>query len=151
VINRTARTFDSPFKIDGEWQLTWTDADGNIVNQSEWLTNHLTIDGLYKVADLIWGLNSPYLVIGDDSDAGDVITEVYRQAVSTVTQSTNIVRFRTQIGLTDGNGDHTKACIFYGATSVVGTGTMFNILVSNFSKTVSTILTVEVKFTISNA
>lgn len=114
------------------------------------LSNWVTSAGLAAIAALLEGVSSPYLVIGDDTTAGETITETYRQAVSSVTRDGPIVRFRTQLLAGDGNGDHQKACIYTGASAVPGTGTMLNLLVAPWSKTSAMILTVEARFSLAN-
>ena len=47
-----------------------------------------------------------------DTAPGYVITEVFRKPVSVVTRDDNVVRFRTQLLSTEGNGDHQKPAIF---------------------------------------
>ena len=135
--------------VKGEWRFIEHDPNGNQVSDTGWLENFITAAGLELIASEIQGLSSPYLVIGSDTAPGETITEVYRQAVSVVARSGALVRFRTVILAANGNGTHQKASLFYGATAVAGTGTMFNLLKQPFSKTSNTILTVEVKITIS--
>lgn len=114
------------------------------------LINFVTAAGLAAIAGAIETLTTPYLVIGDDTAAGETITETYRKAVSSVTRDGPIVRFRTQLLSGEGNGDHEKASIFINATGTAGTGTMLNLLVQPWSKTSAQILTVEAKFTVAN-
>lgn len=114
------------------------------------LSNWVTVAGLATIAALLENVSAPYLVIGDDTAAGETITETYRQAVSSVTRDGPIVRFRTQLLAADGNGDHQKACIYTGASAVPGSGTMLNLLVQPWSKTSSMVLTVEARFTLAD-
>lgn len=137
-------------KVTGEWRFIEHDAaTGELVSDSGWLKNFITGAGLQLIASEIENMNSPYLVIGSDTAPGEVITEVYRQSVSVVVRSGTLVRFRTVILAANGNGNHNKACLFYGATASAGTGTMFNLLKQPFTKTSNTVMTVEVKITVS--
>ena len=133
--------------VKGEWRFIEHDLNGVQVSDTGWLDNFITAAGLELIASEIQGLSSPYLVIGSDTNPGETITEVYRQAVSVVARSGALVRFRTVItatgtGTGNPNGTHQKSSLFYGATAVAGTGTMFNLLKQPFSKTSNTILTV---------
>ena len=132
----------------------------NISLKSEWFFeqdgqrhgpffNDFSPDGLTDVAELLAGLSSPYLVIGDDTAEGFVITEVFRKAVSAVTYDGPQVRFRTQLISTEGNGDHQKWCIYHQATDTPGTGRMLNLLRQLWSKAAgSTVLTIECRITV---
>ena len=134
--------------IKGEWFLEWRNIDGILLG-SQMLNNFITTAGKNLIAQEIENLSSPYLVLGTDTTAGEVITEGFRKAVSIITRTSNLVRFRTQMLASEANGNWEKASLFYGASSTVGTGTMFNLLVSPFSKTSNQILTIEIKITVS--
>lgn len=109
--------------VQSEWYLEYE--DGTIVGP---LKNYITSAGLGIAAQKLAGLTSPYLVIGDDTAEGDTISEVYRKAVSVVTQSGNKLRFRTLLLAGEGNGQHQKTCLFTDATDAPGSGIMFNLL-----------------------
>lgn len=110
--------------------------------------NSFSPAGLAKIAEGIQNFSSPYLVIGDDTAPGYVITEVFRKPVSVVTRDDNVVRFRTQLLSTEGNGDHQKTCIYVEASDTPGTGVMLNMLRQLWSKTNLMILTVECRITV---
>jgi hypothetical protein len=110
--------------------------------------NSFSPAGLAKVAEGIQNFSSPYLVIGDDTAPGYVITEVFRKPVSVVTRDNNLVRFRTQLLSTEGNGDHQKTCIYVEASDTPGTGVMLNMLRQLWSKTSLNILAVECRITV---
>ena len=110
--------------------------------------NSFSPAGLAKVAEGIQNFSSPYLVIGDDTAPGYVITEVFRKPVSVVTRDDNVVRFRTQLLSTEGNGDHQKTCIYVEASDTPGTGVMLNMLRQMWSKTNLMILAVECRITV---
>jgi len=110
--------------------------------------NSFSPAGLAKVAEGIQNFSSPYLVIGDDTAPGYVITEVFRKPVSVVTRDDNVVRFRTQLLSTEGNGDHQKTCIYVEAADSPGTGVMLNMLRQLWSKTNLMILAVECRITV---
>jgi len=129
------------FNIRAEWYLLYRDG------REEPLGPNAIVD-LDFVGASIAEMATPYLVVGDDGDAGNTITEVFRKAVSNVIQSGGLIRFRTQLLGNEGNGDHKKLSIFRGATGVPGSGTMFNLLRINWSKAAGVILTVECRITV---
>lgn len=131
-------------KIKSEWFFEYE--DGSIQGP---FINSFPPAGLARVAELIHGTSSPYLVLGDDTAEGFVITEVYRKPVSLVTRDDNVVRFRTQLLTSEGNGDHQKSCIYIEAADSAGTGTMLNMLRRLWSKTSNMILAVECRITVS--
>lgn len=133
-------------KIKSEWFFEY--GDGTILGP---FVNSFAPVGLAKVAELIGGAPSPYLVLGDDTDPGFVITEVYRKPVSIVTRDDNVVRFRTQFATAEANGDHEKTCIYLEAADSPGTGTMLNMLRQLWSKTNKMILAVECRITAEGA
>jgi len=110
--------------------------------------NDITPDGLADIATAIQGFSAPYLVLGNDSDPGWAMNETYRAAVTAVSRSVNVVRFRTLLAGDGANGDYTKASIFKNASDAPGTGTMFNLLRRNFSKTSGITLTIECRITV---
>lgn len=131
------------FTIKGEWFFEYS--DGSIEGP---FSNFITTAGLGQTAEILKGLASPFLVIGDDTAPGETITELFRKAVSVVTCDGPMVRFRTQLLASECNGDHQKAAIYYGASSSPGTGTMYNLLVKPWSKASNTTLTIESRITI---
>ena len=134
---------DSKLKIKSEWFFEYE--DGTVKGP---FFNDFTPEGLAKVAELIRGASSPYLVIGDDTAPGFTITEAFRKPVSVVTRDDNVVRFRTQLLSTEANGDHQKTCIFIEASDTPGTGVMLNMLRQLWSKTNLMILAVECRITV---
>lgn len=130
-------------RLKSEWYLDY--GDGKVVGP---LKNHITSTGLSIAAQKLAGLNSLYLVIGDDTAEGDTISEVFRKAVSVVTQSGNTVRFRTVLLAGEGNGQHQKTCIFTDASDAPGSGIMFNLLKVPWGKENQMILTVECRLTL---
>mgnify|MGYP000914525166 FL=1 len=133
---------DDSLKLKAEWYF---EHDG--LREGPFF-NSFSPDGLAAMAGRIQGLPSPYLVVGDDTAEGYVITEVFRKPVSLVTWDANIVRFRTQLLTREGNGNHQKTCIFIGASNTPGTGTMLNMLRQLWTKTDRMILTVECRITV---
>lgn len=129
--------------LKSEWYLEY--GDGKAVGP---LKNHITSAGLGIAAQKLAGLNSLYLVIGDDTAEGDTISEVFRKAVSVVTQSGNTLRFRTVLLAGEGNGQHQKTCLFTDATDAPGSGIMFNLLKAPWGKESQMILTVECRLTL---
>ena len=130
-------------RLKSEWYLEYE--DGTVIGP---LQNYVTSAGLGIAAQKVAGLSSPYLVIGDDLAAGDSITEVFRKAVSVVTQSGNNIRLRTVLLAGEGNGQHQKTCIFTDATNAPGSGIMFNLLKVPWGKENQMILTVECRLTL---
>lgn len=121
---------------------------GELIRESGPFRNAIVPSEFGWVAEGIRGMVSPYLVIGDDTADGFVITEAGRWPVSTVIRDGALVRFRTMLLPGEGNGNHQKASIFRNGTGTVGTGTMFNLLKQPFSKTAGTVLTVEARVTV---
>ncbi len=134
---------DSKLKLKSEWYFEYEDGhtEGPFLNS-------FPPEGLAKIAELLQVASSPYLVIGDDTASGFVITEVFRKPVSVVTRDNNVVRFRTQLLTHEANGDHQKTCIFIEAADSPGTGVMLNMLRQLWSKTNLMILAVECRITV---
>ncbi len=130
--------------IKSEWYFEYQ--DGSIQGP---FSNSFPDGGLAKIAEGIKAFSSPYLVVGDDTAEGFVITEAFRKPVSIVTRDANVVRFRTQLLTSEGNGDHEKTCIYVEGTDTPGTGTMLNMLRELWSKTSQMILAVECRITVS--
>ena len=130
--------------IKGEWFFEY--GDGTAIGP---LDNFMTGAGLAKVAQWIEEAAGAYLVVGDDTAPGETITEVFRKAVSSVTRTAALVRFRTQLLAGECNGDHEKVCIYIGGSATPGTGTMLNLLKQPWSKAGNTALTVECRITVA--
>ena len=96
--------------IKGEWFLEWRNIDGILLG-SQRLNNFITTAGKNLIAQEIENLSSPYLVLGTDTTAGEVITEGFRKAVSIITRTSNLVRFRTQMLASEANGNWEKASL----------------------------------------
>lgn len=108
----------------------------------------LTGIGLEKVIEQIENVSSPYLVLGDDTTAGETINEVFRKPVSTVLRDGKTIRFRTQLLPNEADGDYQKAALFIEATDVPNSGTMLNLIKKPFSKGGNTVLTIETRITV---
>jgi len=134
---------DDKFRVKAEWYFEFE--NGSRQGPS---FNSFSPEGLTVIAGSIQAFPSPYLVAGDDTAEGYVITEAFRKPVSLVTREANVVRIRTQLLTNEGNGNHQKTCIFVGASSSPGTGTMLNMLRQPWSKTDRMILTVECRITV---
>ena len=130
-------------RFKSEWYFEYD--DGRVLGP---FSNSFPPEGLAEVASALQNFPSPYLVIGDDTAPGYAITEVFRKPVSVVTRDGNVVRFRTQLLSTEGNGDHQKTCVFIKASSTPGTGVMLNMLRQLWSKTNLMILAVECRITV---
>jgi hypothetical protein len=134
---------DSKLELKSEWFFEYE--DGSVKGP---FLNSFPPGGLARIAEGIKTFSSPYLVVGDDTEEGYVITEVYRKPLSVVTRDANVVRFRTQLLITEGNGDHQKTCIYVEAADSPGTGVMLNMLRQLWSKTNMMILAVECRITV---
>lgn len=134
---------DEKFKCIGEWYFRYD--DGPTLGP---FFNGFPPAGLAKIAEQIQGFSSPYLVVGDDTEAGYTITEVFRKRVSVITRDGAVIRFRTQLLPSEANGDHQKISIFVEGADTPGTGTMLNLLKKTWSKTINTTLTVECRITV---
>jgi hypothetical protein len=111
--------------------------------------NTITPTGFAEVAKGIENFSSPYLIVGDDITDGFTINEVFRKAITSVSRSGSVVRFRTQLLPAECVGTYQKCSIFIGATATAGTGSMVNILKREWNKTAGTVLTIEARFTVS--
>ena len=136
---------DNRLQMTAEWYFEHQDGrvEGPYIND-------FTPDGLAEVSRAIEEFPSPYLVVGDDLAPGFTITEEFRKPVSVVMRDETVVRFRTQLLSTEGNGDHNKTCIFIRATDTPGTGIMLNLLRQLWSKTNKMILAVECRITVED-
>ena len=134
---------DSKLQLKSEWYFEYQDG-----SREGPFFNSFPPAGLAKIAEGIKSFSSPYLVVGDDTEEGFVITEVFRKPVSVVTRDDNVVRFRTQLLTSEGNGNHQKTCIFIEASDTPGTGVMLNMLRQLWSKTNLMILAVECRITV---
>lgn len=123
-------------KIKGEWYFQY---DGGPVLGP--FSNAMTAAGFERFAAKVAGLDSPYVAMGD---AGG---EVFRKAVGAVIQSGAVLRFRSTLSLSEGNGDHTWIGLFSDATGEASSGTQINELTQNFSKNINQVLNVECRFT----
>ena len=134
---------DSKLQLKSEWYFEYQDG-----SREGPFYNSFPPAGLAKIAEGIKSFSSPYLVVGDDTSPGFVITEVFRKPVSVVTRDDNVVRFRTQLLTGECNGDHQKTCIYVEAADSPGTGVMLNMLRQLWSKTSQMILAVECRITV---
>lgn len=134
---------DSKLQLKSEWFFEYE--DGSVKGP---FLNSFPPGGLARIAEGIKTFSSPYLVVGDDTAPGYAITEAYRKPVSVVTRDANVVRFRTQLLTSEGNGDHQKTCIFVEAADSPGTGVMLNMLRQLWSKANLMILAVECRITV---
>ncbi|MBC9786735.1 hypothetical protein H1S01_20130, partial [Heliobacterium chlorum] len=89
----------SSLEIKGEW---FFEEGGRVIGP---LFNFITSAGLEHLSQSIADLPSPYLVVGDDTNPGETIVEVFRKPVSSIIVSRNQVRFRTQFLSGEANGD----------------------------------------------
>lgn len=134
---------DDRIKLKSEWYFEYEDGhtEGPFLNS-------FSPGGLARIAEGIKSFSSPYLVVGDDTGGGYIITEAFRKPVSVITRDANVVRFRTQLLTSEGNGDHQKTCIYVEAADSPGTGVMLNMLRQLWSKTNMMILAVECRITV---
>ncbi|CCO08281.1 hypothetical protein [Desulforamulus hydrothermalis] len=102
----------------------------------------ITQEGLEKIAAMIAGLQSPFIAIGDGNG------EKFRKAVGAVITSGPVVRFRTSLSLSEGNGDHTYLALFSDAASGAGTGVKIGQVDQLFNKGQTQVLNVECKITV---
>ena len=135
---------DSKLELKSEWFFEYE--DGSVKGP---FLNSFPPEGLARIAEGIKSFPSSYLVVGDDVDEGFTITEIFRKPVSIVTRDANVVRFRTQLLTSEGNGNHQKTCIYVEGADSPGTGIMLNMLREPWSKTTQMILAVECRITVS--
>lgn len=142
-------TFCDKLNVIGEWRFKYYDKHMNLLKDTGWLKNFITGAGLQKVAECVETLPSPYIVLGTDTDPGETITEYIRKQVVSTVRTGNVIRFRSIFLANEANTDFEKASLFYDATEIAGSGIMFNLLLQPFSKDSNTIMTVEVRVTIT--
>lgn len=139
-------SFSDQLTVTCDWFFYEQDpVTGELLNAYGPLQNDISPEGLQFAASGIAAMPSPYLVIGDDTEPGFVITQVHRQQVDYVVQMGTEVRFRTVVAPGVAVGNHQKASLFYGASDGEGTGTLFNLLKQPFGHSANTVLTVEAR------
>ena len=99
-------------------------------------------EGLTKIANMIAGLQSPYIAVGGSGG------EVFRKAVGAVIPSGSVIRFRTTLSLTEGNGDHTYLSLFSDATANPGSGVEIGDEGKLFTKHQTQVLNLECRITV---
>lgn len=102
----------------------------------------ITQEGLEKIAAMIAGFQSPFISVGDGTG------EKFRKSVGAVITSGPVVRFRTSLSLSEGNGDHTFLALLSDAASGSGTGIKIGQVNQLFSKGQTQVLNVECKITV---
>lgn len=123
-------------KVKGEWFFQYN--NGPVLGP---FSNAMKTSGLEKFAARVAGLDSPYIAMGD----GD--GESFRKAVGAVIQGGAVLRFRSTLSLSEGNGNHTWVGVFSDATAEAGSGVQINELTQSFSKSINQVLNVECRFT----
>lgn len=141
-----------------EWLFHYED----VVTGAKWtlgpFRNKVVQGGLDNMASLLIGENpsttaAMHCVIGSNSAAAattDTIatmTEVARKAITSKSRTGAMARLRTFFGTSEANGNHQCVGIVARSTDAAGSGTLLNRLVQPFSKTSSTVLTIEVRWT----
>ena len=120
--------------------------------------NTVVQGGLDNMAALLIGENpsttaAMHCVIGSNATAAattdtlTAMTEVARGDVTSKTRSGAIARLRAFFGTSEANGNHQCVGLVARSTDTAGSGVLLNRLVQAFSKTASTILTIEVRWT----
>lgn len=125
-------------KVKAEWYFQYD--DNEIIGP---ITNNMTTEGLNKFAEILTYIPSPYIIIGDATG------EIFRKAVGAVTQSGSILRFRSTLSLSEGNGDFTWASVYSNGTEISESGVKLNQLDQIFSKNNNQVLNIECKFTLA--
>jgi len=142
---------DENIKITGEWLFY---LDNYLVKREK---NLLVQAGLNYLASLLIAENtnemSIYLALGTGTTAaaaGDTTleNEGLRKIVSAKTRQGNMVRLRTYFLASEANNPSwTEFGIFLAGTDVRDSGVLLNRLVTPFSKSANTALTIEVRLT----
>lgn len=123
--------------VKGEWYFQY---DAGPVQGP--FSNTMKSEGLERFATLIKSLPACCIAMGDSGG------EVFRKAVGAVVQSGAILRFRTTLSLSEGNGTHTWIGVFSDATATPGSGIQINELTQTFNKTQTQVLNIECRFTL---
>ena len=144
--------------VNVEWLLHYRD----INTGQEWFLgpykNKVVQGGLDNLASLLIG-ESPtetaamHMVIGSNATAaalGDDLTdmtEVARGVLISKSRTGAMARLRAFFAQDEANGDHQCLGVVARSTDQAGSGVLLNRLVQPFSKTVNTVLTIEVRWT----
>lgn len=124
-------------RIKAEWYFHYD--DGSVMGP---FFNAMTAGGLSKFAEVLTTIPAPFIVIGDGTG------ELFRKAVGAIIQSGAVLRFRSTLSLSEGNGDFTWASVYSDATAQAGSGIKLNQLDQVFSKNSTQVLNIECKFTL---
>ena len=123
--------------VKAEWYFQYN--DGPVTGP---FFNAMTAGGLSKFAETLSSIPSPFIVIGDETG------EIFRKRVGAVIQNGAVLRFRSTLSLSEGNGNFTWASVYSDATAISGSGIKLNQLDQGFSKNTSQVLNIECKFTL---
>lgn len=115
---------------------------GGLDNQAALLIGE--VSSITAVTHCVIGSSAVAAALDDDiSDMG----EVARKAITSKIRSGAMARLRTFLSTSEGNGNHQCVGLVARGTDTVGSGTLLNRLVQPFSKTSSTNLTIEIRWT----
>lgn len=144
--------------VIAEWLFHYED----VVTGQKWtlgpFENKVVQGGLDNQAALLIGEVSSstaatHCVIGSSAvvaalnDGISNMGEVARKAITSKSRSGAMARLRTFLSTSEGNGNHQCLGLVARGTDMAGSGTLLNRLVQPFSKTSSTNLTIEVRWT----
>lgn len=138
--------------IVGDWKFEYE--DGTIIEEK----NIVVLSGLSFLAALFIGEKPSsipfHLAMGTGTTVAAstdtmLYEEAFRKPVSTKTRQANMVRLRTYLLSGEANGDWKEFGIVLAGTDQIGTGTLFNRLVTPISKASNMALTIECRLTLA--
>ncbi|BAU27638.1 hypothetical protein DFP93_102114 [Aneurinibacillus soli] len=138
--------------IMGDWTFEYE--NGTVIEEK----NIVVLSGLSFLAALFIGEKPSiipfHLAMGTGTTAAastDTMLheEVFRKPVSAKTRQANMLRLRTYLLSSEANGDWKEFGIVLAGTDQIGSGTLFNRLVTPISKASNMALTIECRLTLA--
>lgn len=143
--------------VKGEWDFIYSDLQGNEIERIT-KTNIITQTGLDFIASLLinqYTNDIPfYLAMGKGTEEAtrqdtQLEDEQFRKIIASQNRQGSMIRLRFFLLQNEANGDWEEYGIFAAGTENEGSGEMINRLVTPVSKANNTVLTVEVRITLS--
>lgn len=139
-------------KVSGEWFFEYE--DGTVIQKK----NLVVLSGLSFLAALFIGEKTNdvpfHLAIGTGTTVAastdtKLQAEAFRKLVSAKTRQANMIRLRTFLLSNEANGNWREFGIVLAGTEEIGSGQLFNRLVSPISKAANMALTIECRLTLA--
>lgn len=141
-------------KITGHWLFIYEDDHGKQTKIEK--KNLITQSGLNWLASLLIAETTNdipfYLALGTGTNAAvstdtQLQTESFRKLIAAKTRQANMVRLRGFFLNTEANGNWAEFGVYAAGTSLSGSGTLLNRLVTPISKADNQVLTIECRLT----